>query len=57
MSLQCYVLVLTLRLAVYTFFGKARSNLGKNFLYPQKYALPCTYGHVDLMLAPLLQES
>jgi len=42
-SLQWYVLVLTLRLAVYTLFAKARSNLGKNFLHPQKYALPYTY--------------
>jgi len=42
-SLQWYVLVLTLRLAVYTLFGKARSNLGKNFLHPPKYALPYTY--------------
>jgi len=23
--------------------GKTRSNLGKNFLHPQKYALPHTY--------------
>jgi len=43
-SLQRYALVLTLRLAVYTLFGKARSNLGKNFLHPQKCALPYTYG-------------
>jgi len=42
-SLQWHVLVLTLRLAVYTLFGKARSNLGKNFLHPKKYALPYTY--------------
>jgi len=28
----------------YTLFWKARSNLGKNFLHPQKYALPYTYG-------------
>jgi len=34
-SSQWHVLVLTLRLAVYTLFGKARSNLGKNFLHPQ----------------------
>jgi len=34
---------LTLRLAFHTLFGKARSNLGKNFLHPQKYALPYTY--------------
>jgi len=34
-SLQWYVLVLTLRLAVYTLFGKARSNLGKNFVHPK----------------------
>jgi len=33
---------LTLRLAVHTLFGKARSNLGKNILHPQKYALPYT---------------
>jgi len=39
------VLVVTLRLAVYTLFGKARSNLGKNVLHPQKYALPYTYDH------------
>jgi len=45
-SLQWHVLVLTLRLAVYTLFGKARLNLGKNFLHPQKYTLPytCEYG-------------
>jgi len=43
-SLQWYLLVLTLRLAVYMLFGKARSNLGKNFLHPQKYALPYAYG-------------
>jgi len=43
-SLQWHVLVLTLRLALYTWFGKARSNLGKNFWHPQKYALPYTYG-------------
>jgi len=42
--LQWYILVLTLRLAVYTLFGKTRSNLGKNFLHPQNYALPYTYG-------------
>jgi len=42
-SLQWYVLVLTLRLAVYTLFRKAISNLGKNLLHPQKYALPYTY--------------
>jgi len=41
-SLQWFVLVLTLRLAVYTLFGKARSNLEKIFLHPQKYALPYT---------------
>jgi len=40
---QWHVSVLTLRLAVYTLFGKARSNLGKNFLHPQKYAVPYTY--------------
>jgi len=28
-------LTLTLRLAVYTLFGKARSNLGKNYFIPQ----------------------
>jgi len=43
-SIQWYVSVLTLRLAVYTLFGKARSNLGKHFLHPKKYALPYTYG-------------
>jgi len=43
-NLQWYVLVLTLRLAVYSLFGKARLNLGKNFLHPQKYALPYAYG-------------
>jgi len=43
-SLQRYVLVLTLRLAVHTLFRKGRSNLGKHFLHPQKYALPYTYG-------------
>jgi len=42
-SLQWYILVLTLRLAVYTLFRKARSNFGKHFLHPQKYALPYTY--------------
>jgi len=26
------------------YLGKTRSNLGKNFLHPQKYALPYTYG-------------
>jgi len=41
---QAYILVSTLRLAVYTLFGKTRSNLGKNFLHPQKYAHPHTYG-------------
>jgi len=34
-SLQWHVLVLTLRLAVYTLFGKARSNLDKNFRIPK----------------------
>jgi len=34
-SLQWHVLVLTLRLAVYTLFGKARSNLDKNFCIPK----------------------
>ena len=42
-SLQWYVLVVTLRFTVYTLLGKARSNLGKNLLHPQKYALPYTY--------------
>jgi len=42
-SLQWYVSVLTLRLAVYTLFGKARWNLGKNVLHPRKYVLPYTY--------------
>jgi len=28
-----------------TLIGKARSNLGKNFLHHQKYALPYTYEH------------
>jgi len=42
-GLQWHILVLTLRLAVYTLFWKARSNLGKHFLHPQKYALPYTY--------------
>jgi len=37
---------LNIRFAVYTLFGKARSNLGKNILHPQKYALPYTYGYV-----------
>jgi len=42
--LQWYVLILTLRLAVCTLFGKkTRSNLVKNFLHPQKYAFPYTY--------------
>jgi len=49
-SLQWYVLVLTLRLAVYTLFGKPRSNLGKNVLHPQKYALPYTCGCVPLFI-------
>jgi len=44
-SLQWYVLDLTLRLAFCTLFGKARSNLGKIFLHPQKYALPYTYAY------------
>jgi len=35
---------LNIRLAVYTLFGKKRSNLGKNFLHPPKDALPYTYG-------------
>jgi len=43
-SLQWYVLVLKLRLPVYTLFQKGRSNLGKTFLHPSKYALPYTYG-------------
>jgi len=34
-SLQWHVLVLTLRLAVYTLFGKARSNLGQDFFVPK----------------------
>jgi len=34
-SLQWYVLVLTLRLAVCRLFAKARSNLGKTFLHPK----------------------
>jgi len=34
-SLQWHVLVLTSRLAVYTVFGKVRSNLGKNFFIPK----------------------
>jgi len=42
--LQWLVFVLTLRLGVYMVFGKNRSNLGKNFLHPQKYAFPYTYG-------------
>jgi len=42
-SLQWHVLVLTLRLAVCTLFGKIRSNLGKTFLHPKKYAVPYTY--------------
>ena len=50
-SLQWYVLILTLRLAVYTLFGKARSNLGKNYLHPPKYALPYTYGDVIVISA------
>jgi len=33
-SLQWYVLVLTLRLAVYMLFAKTRTNLGKKFLHP-----------------------
>jgi len=45
-SLQWHVLDLTLRLAFYTLFGKARSNSGKNFLHPQKFALPYTYVEV-----------
>ena len=45
-SLQWHVLVLTLRLAVCTLFGKTRSNLGKNVLHPQKYALPYAYDYV-----------
>jgi len=42
-SLQWHVLVSTWRFAVYTLFRKARSNLGKNALHPQKYPLPYTY--------------
>jgi len=42
-SLQWYVLVLTLRLAVYMLFAKTSTNLGKKFLHPQKYALPYIY--------------
>jgi len=34
-SLQWYVSVLTLRLAVYTLFGKARSNFAKIFCIPK----------------------
>jgi len=36
---QWYVLVLTLRLAVYRLFGKTRENLVKTHLHPQKSAL------------------
>jgi len=42
-SLQWYVLVLTLGVVVYTLFRKTRSNLSKNFLHSQKYAIPYTY--------------
>jgi len=42
-SLQWHVLDVTLRLAFYTLFGKARSDLGKHFLHPQKFELPYTY--------------
>jgi len=33
-------------------FRKARSNLGKNFLHPQEYALPYTYAPnpVDMIM-------
>jgi len=47
-NLQWHVLVLTLRLAVYTLFGKGRSNLGTNFLHRQKYVPPYTYVTVIL---------
>jgi len=43
--LQWYILVLTLRLAVYTLFGKNKIKFGQNIFHPQNYALPYTYGH------------
>jgi len=52
-SLQWYVLFLTLRLAVYTLLGKARSNLGTNFLHLKKYALPYTYGYRQIISSRL----
>jgi len=39
-SLQWYALVLTLGLAVYMLFRKARSNLGKNFFASPKICTP-----------------
>jgi len=38
------LLVLTLRLVVYTLFGKNVNTFGQKFLHPQKYAIPYTYG-------------
>jgi len=40
--LQWYILV-SLRLAVYTLFGKNKIKFGQTFLHPQKYALPHSY--------------
>jgi len=53
-SSQWHVLVLTLRLAVCTLFGKTRSNLSKNFLHPQKYALPYTYGYIHTYICAFM---
>jgi len=40
---QWYDLVVTLRLAVYTSFGKNKIKFGQKLLHPQRYAHPYTY--------------
>jgi len=36
------------------YMGKTRSNLGKNFLHPQKYALPYTNEYTLLVFIILI---
>jgi len=48
-SLQWYILVLASRLAVYTLFGKTKSNLGKKFCIPKNM-------HSRTPMVPLNQE-
>jgi len=45
--LQWYILVSTLGLLFIRYLGKTRSNLGKKFWHPQKYALPHTYAEEE----------